>query len=275
MVVQLCDVPAASGYSVSMLPWVLLLAVTIAPATADKTYRQPQLAARGEHVGIAFGAGNSIYFAGSRDHGRTFATPVRVSSRGELSLGMHRGPRVAYSERGIVISAVVGETGRGQDGDLMAWRSRDGGRSWSGPRRLNGVVGSAREGLHGMASDGKDTVFAAWLDLREKGTRVRGSISRDGGDTWSADRLVYESPSGTVCQCCHPSVAVDGSGRVHVMFRNALEGSRDMYLARSANGGKTFEPAQKVGQGTWKLDACPWMAAASRSTRRAGWRRSG
>jgi hypothetical protein len=50
---------------------------------------------------------------------------------------------------------------------------------------------------------------------------------------------------------------VDGSGVVLVMFRNALEGSRDMYLARSANGGKTFEPAQKVGQGTWKLDACP------------------
>jgi hypothetical protein len=147
--------------------------------------------------------------------------------------------------------------GRGRDGDLLAWRSSDGGRTWSAPVRVNDVAGSAREGLHAMASDGRDTLFAAWLDLRRPGMRVYGAVSKDGGGTWSANRLVYESPSGTVCQCCHPSVAVDASGTVHVLFRNALDGARDLFLARSVDGGHTFEPARKLGTGTWRLEACP------------------
>ncbi len=240
-----------------MFALLLLLSVQIGPATQGTPNRQPQLVARGDEVAVAYGAGNAIYFAASADGAATLGSPVMVSSQGELALGMHRGPRVAYTGQGIVISAVVGQQGKGKDGDVMAWRSLDGGKSWSAPVRVNDVPGSAREGLHAMAFGGRDTLFTAWLDLREKGTQIYGSVSRDGGATWSENRLVYRSPSGTVCQCCHPSVAVDRSGVILVMFRNAVEGSRDMYLAQSANGGKTFEAAQKVGAGTWKLEACP------------------
>lgn len=240
-----------------MLSALLLLASQIEPVAAEKPNRQPQLAAHGSTVGVAYGAGNTIYFAASKDSGRTFGAPVIVSSAGQLSLGMHRGPRVAYTAYAIVLSAVVGDSGHGKDGDVMAWRSRDGGATWSGPVRVNDVAGSAREGLHGMASGGKDVLFAAWLDLREKGTRIYGARSSDAGATWSTNHLVYESPSGTVCQCCHPSVAIDARGVIHVMFRNALDGSRDMYAARSQDGGRTFGAARKLGLGTWKLDACP------------------
>jgi hypothetical protein len=170
---------------------------------------------------------------------------------------MHRGPRLAIALDAVVISAIVGSQGGGRDGDLMAWRSKDAGKTWSAPVRVNDVPGSAREGLHAMASGGAHTLFAAWLDLRDKGTRVYGSVSTDGGASWSANRLVYESPSGTVCQCCHPSVAIDSAGVIYVMFRNELAGSRDLYLTRSSDGGKTFEPAGKLGTRTWKLQACP------------------
>ena len=68
---------------------------------------------------------------------------------------------------------------------------------------------------------------------------------------------MYGSPSGTVCQCCHPSVAVDRAGAIVVMFRNALDGSRDMYRARSVNGGKSFEEAQKVGQANLEAGRLP------------------
>ena len=40
------------------------------------------------------------------------------------------------------------------------------------------------------------------------------------------------------------------------MWRNELEGSRDMYLASSRDGA-TFSTPQKLGEGTWKLNACP------------------
>jgi hypothetical protein len=174
---------------------------------------------------------------------------------------MHRGPRVAYADDAVVVSAIVGEKGKGQDGDLMAWRSTDGGRTWSAPARVTDAVGSAREGLHAMAARGTH-VFAAWLDLRAPGMRIYGASSTDGGRTWSPNRLVYASPSGAVCTCCHPSVAIDTAGQVLVMFRNALGGSRDLYLARSSDAGRTFATPPKLGQGTWKLEACPMDGGA-------------
>jgi hypothetical protein len=240
-----------------VLALALFLAVEIPPASPEAPNRQPQLAAAGKTVAVTYGAGNTIYFAASKDGGKSFGAPATVSSSGKLSLGMHRGPRIALAPKAIVISAIVGEQGGGKDGDLLVWRSTDDGKSWPGPVRVNDVAGSAREGLHAMAFGGTDTLYAAWLDLRSEGTRIYGSVSHDAGATWSKNRLVYESPSGSVCQCCHPSVAVDAAGTITVMFRNSLDGARDMYTTRSTDGGATFNPASKVGIGTWKLEACP------------------
>jgi hypothetical protein len=52
-------------------------------------------------------------------------------------------------------------------------------------------------------------------------------------------------------------VAFDGRGAIHVQWRNALAGSRDMYVATSSDGGKSFGKASKLGSGTWPLNACP------------------
>jgi hypothetical protein len=245
-----------------MLVFALLLAAQIAPQSADLPNRQPQLAYDGTRLGLAYGAGNSVFFAASTDSGKTWTKPVLVSTPGKLSLGMRRGPRIAMTPGAIVISAVAGEKGGGADGDLLTWRSVDGGKSWSTGKVINDLASAAREGLHAMVAGGNGLVFAVWLDLRQKGTRLYGSTSHDGGATWSPNVLVYESPSGTVCQCCHPSAAIDAQGRIFVMFRNVLDGNRDMYLVRSDDGGKTFGPAAKFGSGTWKLDGCPMDGGA-------------
>lgn len=234
----------------------LFLATVIATPTPELQYRQPQVAVDQLRTVITFGAGNAIYLASSRDRGKTFEKPVKVAEPGVISLGRHRGPRVSLTSTAVVVSAVAGETGRGADGDVVAWRSTDGGASWSEGVRVNDVKGSAREGLHSMAARGQ-VVFAAWLDLRSKGTKIFGSVSRDEGKTWSKNVLVYESPGGSVCECCHPSVAIDGEGHLYVMFRNSLGGSRDLYVARSVDTGKSFSAATKLGSGTWEINACP------------------
>lgn len=229
------------------------LALQLFPQAGEAPYRQPQVATDGRTVAVAFGAGNTVYF--TKRTGDGFSTPVKVASALSVALGRHRGPRIAVTPEAIVISAIVGSGKPGADGDVVAWRSTDGGKSWSSGTRVNDVSASAREGLHTMAY-GAGTLFSAWLDLREKGTRIYGAISKDGGKTWSPNQLVYSSPSGTVCECCHPTAIVDGSGRISVMFRNSSEGARDMYLASSQDG-KTFAPAEKLGHGTWPLNACP------------------
>lgn len=240
---------------------MLLLAAAIAaihltPSAPPAEYRQPQLAASSQMVAMTFGSGNAVFFSASHDGGQTFSKPLKVSDAGKLALGRHRGPRIAITPSAIVISAILGEKGGGADGDLKSWRSTDGGKTWTGPVTVNDVPAAAREGLHAMAAGG-NVLFATWLDLRAKGTKLYGARSEDGGATWSKNIAVYESPDGTICQCCHPSAAVDGKGTVHVMWRNAMGGSRDMYVARSGDGGRTFAKAMKSGEGTWPLNACP------------------
>lgn len=254
----------------------LLTCVTIATAgddtqaarpttvvAAEVGAREPQVAVDGHgRIYVAFGVGNSIRCARSDDGGRSY-TIATVGEAGVLALGMRRGPRLAATENSVVVTAIVGREGKGRDGDLLAWRSTDAGASWKGPARVNAVEGSAREGLQGMAAGPGGSVFCAWLDLREEGTLVYGSRSRDGGATWEPDKLVYRSPSGSVCQCCHPSVAFGPTGELGVMWRNIVDGDRDLYLARSADDGATFGPAEKLGRGTWRLNACPMDGGAA------------
>ena len=228
----------------------------------DREAKQPQAAldAKGR-IFVAFGRGNDVRCAVSTDEGRTFQATT-VGTVGSLSLGMRRGPRVAATDAAIVVTAIGGREGKGRDGDVLAWRSTDGGKTWAGPARVNGVEGSAREGLHGMASGPDGNLFCTWLDLRNRRTEVFGARSNDGGLTWETDGLVYRSPEKSVCECCHPSAAYGPDGTLHVMWRNQLKGARDLYLARSTDGGKTFGAAEKLGRGTWPLNACPMDGGA-------------
>ncbi|MES2462694.1 MAG: sialidase family protein [Armatimonadota bacterium] len=282
------------------------VAVIRADAPAFKEAREPQVAVGDNNrVYIAFGAGDTLYCAVSQDGGKSYASPVKVGQAGSLSLGMRRGPRIAITKDAVVVSAIYrreegkgghepnghdanghegkghqpkGHEANGHDGELVSWRSLDAGKTWQGPTMVSDVPGAAREGLHAMAAapDGK-TLACTWLDLRNKGTEIFVSLSRDGGKTWGKNTQVYQSPDGTVCECCHPSLAFGPKNELLVMWRNALGGARDMYLARSTNGGSTFGPAQKLGSGTWPLKACPMdggaLAVAPNGAVTTVWRR--
>ena len=260
------DSRAGANAAIRWMMLVLLTACRLSAAviegpSAESPYRQPQVAVAGDRVDVTFGSGNALYFSQSTDAGRTYSAPVRVADSGVLSLGMHRGPRIVLTPDAIVISAVYGDQGKGADGDLLAFRSTDAGRTWSKGVRVNDRPGAAREGLHAMTADG-NFLYSVWLDDRAGGKELYGASSKDGGTTWSPNRLIYHSPDGHICECCHPSVAVRGGGKeIYAMFRNSLGGSRDFYLAATHDGGVTFH-VSKVGEGTWHLNACPMDGGA-------------
>lgn len=256
-----------------------MLGVSLVAAAASVVFSgiQPHLAAIGEQVFLTFGKGDLISVARSVDSGETFGTPLSLAISGKLSLGMRRGPRIAATNDAVLVAAVVGAKGGGADGDVLLFRSTDQGATWAAPFAINDVAGSAREGLHAIATRPGGLVVVAWLDLREKGTRIYAAVSRDHGASWTPDRRVYASPSGTVCECCHPSVAIGADGRVAIMFRNSLAGDRDMYVVESSDG-VTFGPATKLGNGSWTLNACPMDGGAVGSNAEgvvSTWRREG
>lgn len=236
----------------------------VPPISPDVPNRQPQFAVSGDNLALVYGTGKSIMFAKSRDGGRTLTKPVEIAQVPVLPLGRHRGPRVAFSGKTIVVTAVGGSTvatgphahGLPSDGNLLAWRSTDGGATWSKAVTINDSPASAREGLHALAADDNGNITAVWLDLRAQGTRLYAASSTDGGSSWSPNFKLYESPDGTICQCCHPSLVAFGRGEFAVMFRNVLAGNRDMYTLRFTTG-KIISGPDKAGAGTWAINACP------------------
>jgi BNR/Asp-box repeat len=253
-----------------MLSLTLLLALHLPSVVPNVPNRQPQFAAANGMVAMVFGSGGSVWFARSTDAGRTFSKPLEVGEFPKLALGRHRGPRVAIAGKTILVSAIESQ------GDLYCWRSTDGGRTWSKPARVNDKAGATREGLDALAADAEGHAAVAWLDDRiPGGKRLWGAFSNDAGATWSKNVLLYESPSGTICQCCHPSLLALGGGEFAAMWRNVIAGSRDFYVMR-IRGGRPAGPAVKQGQGTWKLDACPMDGggiAASGGEIVTAWRR--
>src|SRR5687767_10633700 len=151
-----------------MLLAALLLATRLGSGVANVDIKQPQIAAEGNTVALTYGSGNAVYFSISRDAGASFSKPIKIAESPILFLGRHRGPRIVLTKDAIVISAILGNK-RFTDGNLFAWRSTDGGRTWSKGVRLNDKSESAREGLHGMGANANGIVFASWLDLRTKG----------------------------------------------------------------------------------------------------------
>jgi BNR repeat-like domain len=230
----------------------MLVTVRIAPDMDGLKFSQPQIAVAGDLVGLTFGSSNNIYYSGSRDQGRTFSKPMIVATIPKAMLGMHRGPRIAISSAGTILISAP------QSGNIVGWRSSDGGRTWSASRIINDSPGSAPEGLQALATGPNGLVFAAWLDFREnRRNQLYGAASTDGGVTWSKNVRVYASPDGKICECCHPSLAISKTGEIYVMWRNNLDGARDLYFARSMDRGKTFNQVSKFGTGTWQLNICP------------------
>ena len=219
--------------------------------------KQPALTVDGDNrVHVVFGDGNTIFHAVS-DGGTMFSKPEPVGGQEKLALGASRGPQIISTQDYLVIAA-ADHTGR-----IMAYRMKHGGSNWDEPVNILKGELTAKEGFVAIAPGKQNTVYAAWLDLRVgNNNNIFSAYSVDGGKTWSENKLVYTAPERKVCPCCRPSISADKKGNVYVMFRNELKGARDLYLAQSKDGGKTFSVAEKLGSGTWKLEQCPMDGGA-------------
>jgi hypothetical protein len=225
---------------------------------------------RKEKIHLVYGLGDSIMYSYSSDKGNTFASPVLISNLTGLAASHTRGPQIAFTEDGLLVTACT------NSGNIFSYKTDALGK-WYQTSRVNDADTVAKENLMALSADGNNA-FAVWLDLRDKHNKIYGSRSTDGGRTWSRNKLVYASPDTTVCECCKPSVAVKGNN-VYVMFRNWLKGNRDLYLIQSTDKGNTFGKAEKLGNGSWALNGCPMdggsFAIDKRGNLQTVWNRKG
>lgn len=225
---------------------------------------------RSSNIHVVYGTGDSIMYVSSKN-GKQFTSPALIAVLPKLFASSMRGPQIAATSDGIVVTACT------NTGNIFSF-NKEGSGKWTKARKVNDIDESAKEALMALGADG-NAAFAVWLGVKDpKGQNVYGAKSTDGGKTWSKNMIVYASPDGTVCECCKPSVVVKGNV-VSVMFRNWLNGNRDLYVSTSANGGNSFKDVQKLGTGSWKLNGCPMdgggLAMNNNGSIETVWRREG
>jgi hypothetical protein len=240
------------------------------------------LAADGRRLAAAWVAsgdgGSDVFAAVSEDGGSHFGTPVRVNDRARDASGNgEQPPRVVIKDGSIT---VVWVSKRDGVSGIRAAQSLDGGRSFSTARTISpdGVTGA--RGWESATIDDAGVVHAAWLDGRHAqpspavsrpasagqaapmspGARhVHGDMRQDIVHAmWRGGDAVVETPvADNVCFCCKTGVAARGND-VFVVWRHLFPGGvRDIAIARSTDGGRTFLAPARVSADEWKIDACP------------------
>jgi hypothetical protein len=238
------------------------------------TGQQPQLASDNKgDIRVVFGQQDEIFCVTSNDKGITFSKPVLVATVPEMHLGMSRGPQIASSANFSIITAMD------KTGNIHWFRLDHKAKAWKDMGTVNDLSKSAPEGLMGLAADNKDNFYATWLDTRTGGhNQIYFSSLSGKANSWSKNTMAYRSPDGHVCECCKPNIAVKDA-KVVIMFRNWINGSRDLYLTTSVNSGKSFTAAEKLGLDSWKLNGCPMdgggVAISNTNIVQTTWQRKG
>ncbi len=252
----------------------LNISFALPPNIVPYTGQQPQLAV--DNAGIIrliYGQEDKIYCATSLDNGISFKESKLVGAVKQMHLGMSRGPQVASSKNYTLVAAID------KKGVVHIFQLNHATNKWKEESFANDEAGSAPEGLMSIAADKADNFYCVWLDNRtDKYNKICFAKTTDKGTSWTKNRMVYKSADKTVCECCKPSIVVSDS-KVVIMFRNWLNGSRDLYLLQSADMGNSFASAVKLGTGTWKLNGCPMDGGGLVVTKKAKvttvWRREG
>lgn len=208
--------------------------------------------------------------------GHAMGAPVRVNAQaGEATAWRGDPPTLAVARDSTVYigwtARVVGER---HATNLYLSASRDGGRSFEPPVKVNDDQKPGGHGMHSLAVSKDGRVYLAWLDERnlappvveaasgnqkpvehtEQNSEVFTAFSVDGGRSFSANRRV----ASQACPCCKTSLAVADNGGVYIGWRQVLPGEyRHIAVSSSDDGGESYSEPVIVSDDQWVFAACP------------------
>ena len=171
---------------------------------------------------------------------------------------------------------------RGDRGDLFYVRSSDGGVTFSRPLRVNSQPGSAMAVRHARVAVGRGgRVHVAWngapgaqpraplnpaqpADSPHNGTPLLYARMSDDGTAFLPQRTVMRK---TYALAGGGTIAADADGNVYVVWHAMADGlpqneqGRRVFLARSADDGKTFAPEAMASRDPTGACGCCAVAA--------------
>lgn len=208
-------------------------------------------------------AGGQVSVASSRDAGRNFSAPIQVTTkRLNLDWGPDARPKIVVDRKGGIAVAFSIFRDEAFNGQVLYTRLADGGKSFAELKPITASNESQR--FEALALDQDGTIFAAWLDkrnrvpAREAGRKYEGAAlffasSRDGGATYTGARLARD---GT-CECCRLGLTFAAPGRPAVIFRNIFEGGVRDHAIMTFTDISTPGEIHRVSNDDWQINACP------------------
>lgn len=209
--------------------------------------------------------GRSVLFARSAAPGGPLGTPVPINHPEEIPYWRQEAPAlVAQGQDVFVTWALTHPKLTPQQPlatELRLSRSTDGGRTFQPSVLVNDDPGVIQHTFDALHRDAEGRLHLSWIDGREgkkePGTYVARSL--DHGRTVTKNVRVDE---GT-CVCCRTAVTSGPKDLVYVAWRKIFEGNvRETVVARSIDGGGTFEAPVIVGHDNWVFPACPHRPAS-------------
>src|ERR1700739_4949355 len=212
---------------------------------------------------LAWIAGGQISLASSKGAGHSFSQTVQVTKEHpNLDLGPDARPKIAVDRKGNIALAFSSFRDKAFNGQVFYTRSSDGGQSFAELRPITSNNESQR--FEALAFDADGSVFAAWLDKRnrvpaqQRGEKYDGAglffaSSNDAGATYSEAELATEN----TCECCRLGLAFAGPGRPVIVFRNIFEGGVRDHAIMTFSDVSTPGEVRRVSRDEWQIAACP------------------
>jgi hypothetical protein len=116
------------------------------------------------------------------------------------------------------------------------------GQTWSALKRLTWNIGSSE--LPSIATDSGNVIHAVWFDEISGNNEIFHKRSSNSGTSWSANtRLTWNTGDSF-----GPSIAVDSSNQVHLVWYDLTPGNYEIFYKRSTDGGATWSALKRL---TW------------------------
>jgi len=117
-------------------------------------------------------------------------------------------------------------------------RSTDGGHTWTDPMELSGQSESVYN--HRIVRAG-DHLLVVWQDKRTGRERIYSITSGDGGVTWTPPVRVDHVPDDLQTDAFAMTLAMSPNREVLVVWNDGRNGRDDIFVGRSADGGRTWD----------------------------------
>jgi|GEM_PF-419725 len=192
------------------------------------------------------------------------------------------------------------KTGTTSGTNLYVSISRDGGKTFAAPVKVNDDNEPASHGMHSLAIDQNGKIYVAWLD--ERNVKKPAPAKNEAAESDDATEFQYlkahhtptpeakqekeevepnseifyavsgdggqtfapnKKISSEVCPCCKTSLVTTADGKVYASWRQVLAGDfRHIAVASSTDGGENFSAPALVSDDQWQINACPVSGAA-------------